>query len=40
MSGVPTGRECSEDFWGSAAHARISEMEHSGVWPCWENEIF
>ena len=38
MSGVPTGRECSGTFWGSSAHADISEMEHSDVRPCPENE--
>ena len=32
-------RECSEHFWGSAAHACISEMECLGVRPCRKNEI-
>ena len=38
MSGVPTGRECSGTSRGSSAHAGISEMEHSAVRPCRENE--
>ena len=38
MFGVPLVRECSGTFRGSSAHAGISEMEHSAVRPCRENE--
>ena len=38
MSGVPIVSACSEDFLGSTAPAFISEIERSGVWPCWENK--
>ena len=25
------------ELFEASAHARIAEMEHSGVWPCREN---
>ena len=37
MIGVPTVRECLEDFQGTSAHAFISEMKSSGILPCRKN---
>ena len=37
MSGVSIIQECSGTSRGSSAHAGISEIGTSGVWPCQEN---
>ena len=37
MSGVPTVRECSGNFRGSASHMCMPEMDHSAVQPRREN---
>ena len=38
MFGVPTVQACSGNFQGASAHSFITEMAHSGVRPCRENE--